>query len=149
MNKLIAYFSASGRTRKAAEKLAETVGADTYEIRPEEPYSAADLDWTDKMSRSSVEMKDESARPAIAGSLPDSSAYDAIYIGFPIWWGVAPRIINTFIEGCDLRGRKIAVFATSGGSSLPYAVDDLRKRYPDLDIVEGKLLNGRIDGDII
>ena len=94
-------------------------------------------------------MKDESARPAIAGDLPDLSAYETLYIGFPIWWGVAPRIINTFMEGCDLRGRKIVIFATSGGSSLPYAVDDLRRKYPDLDIAEGKLLNGHVDGDII
>ena len=149
MKKLVAYFSANGITGRAARQLADAAKADIYEIRPEKPYSAADLDWTDRNSRSSVEMKDVSMRPAIAGSLPDLSAYDAIYIGFPIWWGVAPRIINTFIEGCDLRGKKIAIFATSGGSPLPYAVDDLMKRYPDLDIIAGRLLNGRVDGDII
>lgn len=149
MKKLIAYFSASGITGRAARKLADAIKADIYQIRPERPYSAADLDWTDRKSRSSAEMKDESARPAIAGDLPDLSAYDTLYIGFPIWWGVAPRIINTFMEGCDLRGRKIVIFATSGGSSLPYAVDDLRRKYPDLDIAEGKLLNGHVDGDII
>lgn len=149
MKKLIAYFSASGITGRAARKLADAIKADIYQIRPERPYSAADLDWTDRKSRSSAEMKDESARPAIAGDLPDLSAYDTLYIGFPIWWGVAPRIINTFMEGCDLSGRKIVIFATSGGSSLPYAVDDLRRKYPDLDIAEGKLLNGHVDGDII
>ncbi len=149
MKKLIAYFSASGITGRAARKLADAIKADIYQIRPERPYSAADLDWTDRKSRSSAEMKDESARPAIAGDLPDLSAYETLYIGFPIWWGVAPRIINTFMEGCDLRGRKIVIFATSGGSSLPYAVDDLRRKYPDLDIAEGKLLNGHVDGDII
>ena len=149
MKKLIAYFSASGITGRAARKLADAIKADIYQIRPERPYSAADLDWTDRKSRSSAEMKDESARPAIAGDLPDLSAYDTLYIGFPIWWGVAPRIINSFMEGCDLSGRKIVIFATSGGSSLPYAVDDLRRKYPDLDIAEGKLLNGHVDGDII
>lgn len=149
MKKLIAYFSASGITGRAARKLADAIKADIYQIRPERPYSAADLDWTDRKSRSSAEMKDESARPAIAGDLPDLSAYDTLYIGFPIWWGVAPRIINTFMEGCDLSGRKIVIFATSSGSSLPYAVDDLRRKYPDLDIAEGKLLNGHVDGDII
>ena len=149
MKKLIAYFSASGITGRAARKLADAIKADIYQIRPERPYSAADLDWTDRKSRSSAEMKDESARPAIAGDLPDLSAYDTLYIGFPIWWGIAPRIINTFMEGCDLSGRKIVIFATSGGSSLPYAVDDLRRKYPDLDIAEGKLLNGHVDGDII
>lgn len=149
MKKLIAYFSASGITGRAARKLADAIKADIYQIRPERPYSAADLDWTDRKSRSSAEMKDESARPAIAGDLPDLSAYDTLYIGFPIWWGVAPRIINTFMEGCDLRGRKIVIFATSGGSSLPHAVDDLRRKYPDMDIAEGKLLNGHVDGDII
>ena len=149
MKKLIAYFSASGITGRAARKLADAIKADIYQIRPERPYSAADLDWTDRKSRSSAEMKDESARPAIAGDLPDLSAYDTLYIGFPIWWGVAPRIINTFMEGCDLSGREIVIFATSGGSSLPYAVDDLRRKYPDLDIAEGKLLNGHVDGDII
>ena len=149
MKKLIAYFSASGITGRAARKLADAIKADIYQIRPERPYSAADLDWTDRKSRSSAEMKDESARPAIAGDLPDLSAYDTLYIGFPIWWGVAPRIINTFMEGCDLSGRKIVIFATSGGSSLPYAVDDLRRKYPDLDIAEGKLLNDHVDGDII
>ena len=149
MKKLIAYFSASGITGRAARKLADAIKADIYQIRPERPYSAADLDWTDRKSRSSAEMKDESARPAIAGDLPDLSAYDTLYIGFPLWWGVAPRIINTFMEGCDLSGRKIVIFATSGGSSLPYAVDDLRRKYPDLDIAEGKHLNGHVDGDII
>ena len=98
MKKLIAYFSASGITGRAARKLADAIKADIYQIRPERPYSAADLDWTDRKSRSSAEMKDESARPAIAGDLPDLSAYDTLYIGFQILWGVAPRIINSFIE---------------------------------------------------
>lgn len=149
MKKLIAYFSASGVTRRAARQLADVIGADIYEIRPEEPYSAADLDWTDKKSRSSAEMADASMRPAIAGNLPDISEYGTIYIGFPIWWGIAPRIISTFIEGCGLEGKKIVIFATSGGSSLPPAVKDLKMTYPSLDITGGKLLNGRIDGDII
>ena len=146
---IVAYFSASGTTASVAAEIAKAADADLFEIRPEKPYTAGDLDWTDRKSRSSAEMKDESARPAIAGDLPDLSAYDTLYIGFPIWWGIAPRIINTFMEGCDLSGRKIVIFATSGGSSLPYAVDDLRRKYPDLDIAEGKLLNGHVDGDII
>ena len=94
-------------------------------------------------------MADASMRPAIAGNLPDISEYGTIYIGFPIWWGIAPRIISTFIEGCGLEGKKIVIFATSRGSSLPPAVKDLKMTYPSLDITGGKLLNGRIDGDII
>ena len=101
--KLIAFFSASGVTRKAAEALSAVSGADTYEIVPEEIYTDEDLDWRNKKSRSSAEMQDESSRPAIKGNLPDLSSYDTVYIGFPIWWGVAPRIINTFIEKSDLK----------------------------------------------
>lgn len=147
--KLIVFFSASGVTRKAAEALAAVSGADTYEIIPEKIYTDEDLDWRNKKSRSSVEMQDESSRPAIKGNLPDLSSYDTVYIGFPIWWGVAPRIINTFIEKSDLKGKRIVIFATSGGSALPYAVKDLEKKYPELNIENGKLLNGRVTEDII
>ena len=105
--------------------------------------------WMDRKSRSSLEMKDHNSRPNIKGEKPDLSRYDSIYIGFPIWWGVAPRIINTFIEGNDLSGKDIVIFATSGGSSLSPAVKDLQKRYPELDIKEGKLLNGHVTGDIV
>lgn len=147
--KLIVFFSASGVTRKAAEALAAVSGADTYEIIPEKIYTDEDLDWRNKKSRSSVEMQDESSRPAIKGNLPDLSSYDTVYIGFPIWWGVAPRIINTFIEKSDLKGKRIVIFATSGGSALPYAVKDLEKKYPKLNIESGKLLNGKVTEDII
>lgn len=147
--KLIVFFSASGVTRKAAEALAAVSGADTYEIIPEKIYTDEDLDWRNKKSRSSVEMQDESSRPAIKGDLPDLSSYDTVYIGFPIWWGVAPRIINTFIEKSDLKGKRIVIFATSGGSALPYAVKDLGKKYPELNIESGKLLNGKVTEDII
>ncbi len=134
MKRLTAYFSASGVTAKAARELASLTASDLYEIKPEKPYSAADLDWTDKNSRSSAEMKDRASRPAIRGPLPDTGRYDMICIGFPIWWGVAPRIISTFIESCDLQGKQIVIFATSGGSQLEYAVNDLRASYPELDI---------------
>ncbi len=149
MRKLIAYFSASGVTEKRAEELGRITGADLYRISPEEPYTSKDLDWTDRKSRSSVEMRNPDARPAIAGSYPDINAYTTVYIGFPIWWGAAPRIINTFIEGNDLSGKDIVIFATSGGSALFPAVEDLRKRYPDLDIEAGRLLNGKVTEDII
>ena len=149
MKKLIAYFSATGVTRRQSEKLAAVTGADLYEIVPEVPYSDEDLDWNDLKSRSSAEMKDPSSRPGIRGSLPDISGYDMIYIGFPIWWGVAPRIISTFIESLDPEGKTIIIYATSGGSSLFHAVEDLERRYPGLCIRSGKLLNGRVDGDII
>lgn len=147
--KLVVYFSASGVTRRKAEALASAIGADFHEIIPEKAYTAQDLDWMDKKSRSSVEMKDESSRPEIKGGKIDLSEYDTVYIGFPIWWGVAPRIINTFIEENDLKGKRVVIFATSGGSPLPPAVKDLQRKYPDLDIESGKLLNGRVDGDVI
>ena len=149
MKKLIAYFSASGTTAAAAAALAGLTGASLYEIRPEVPYTASDLDWTDKGSRSSVEMKDGSSRPAISGELPDTGAYDAVYIGFPIWWGVVPRIIDSFIEGCSLEGKDIAVFATSGGSGIEPAVRDLQRKYPSLRIRTGRLLDGRVTEDIL
>ena len=149
MKKLVAFFSASGVTARAAAELAGIIGADVYEIVPEVPYTAADLDWMDRKSRSSLEMKNQNSRPDIKWDKPDLLWYDCIYIGFPVWWGVAPRIINTFIEGNDLSDKKIVIFATSGGSSLSPAVKDLQKRYPKLDIKEGKLLNGRVTGDIV
>ena len=149
MKKLVAFFSASGVTAKAAAELAGIIGADVYEIVPKIPYTAADLDWTDRKSRSSLEMKDQNSRPDLKEDKPDLSRYDSIYIGFPIWWGVAPRIINTFMEDNDLSSKEIVIFATSGGSTLSPAVKDLQKRYPELDIKEGKLLNGRVTGDIV
>ena len=149
MEKLIAYFSVSGVTKRAAEQLACLTGADLYEIRPEKPYSREDLDWRNKQSRSSLEMMDPSSRPALAQSVPDVSSYDMVYIGFPVWWGVAPRPVNTFIESAHLEGRPVYIFATSGGSGIDYALNDMKKNYPSLDIRGGKLLKGKVESDII
>ncbi|MCR4673130.1 MAG: NAD(P)H-dependent oxidoreductase [Lachnospiraceae bacterium] len=149
MSKLAAYFSASGVTEAKAKELASVIGADLYEIGPAVPYTSADLDWMNKKSRSSVEMNDKSSRPALAETEHDFSAYDEIYIGFPIWWYTAPTIINTFLETFDFSGKKIVLFATSGGSGIDKAVKDLKKQYPGLNITGGKLLNGKVTGDIL
>lgn len=141
MKTLVTYFSATGTTQKAAQQLAEIIGADLYEIEPETPYTDADLDWTNKQSRSSVEMKDLSSRPAIKGTVDNLDQYDTVYIGFPIWWYTAPTIINTFIEANDLKGKMLVPFATSGGSTIKKSCEDLKKTYPDLQWKEGKLLN--------
>ena len=116
--RLVAYFSASGVTAKLAKTLAAAIGADLFEILPEKPYSAADLDWTNKESRSTIEMNDKSFRPAVANRVENMAEYDAVYVGFPIWWYVAPTIINTFLEQHDLTGKTIVPFATSGGSGM-------------------------------
>ena len=149
MKKLIAYFSVSGVTKRAAEQLACLTGADLYEIRPEKPYSREDLDWRNKQSRSSLEMMDPSSRPALAQSVPDVSSYDIVYIGFPVWWGVSPRPVNTFIESARLEDKPVYIFATSGGSGIDYALNDMKKNYPSLDIRGGKLLKGKVESDII
>ena len=115
---LVTYFSASGVTKKVAEKLAEAAGADLFEIKPEVAYTEADLNWMDKKSRSSIEMNDKSFRPAIAEKCNNMADYDVVYIGFPIWWYVAPTIINTFLESYDFSGKTIVLFATSGGSGF-------------------------------
>ena len=142
---LVAYFSASGKTAKVAETLAKTAGADLYEIKPEIPYTKADLNWMNKNSRSSVEMNDKSSRPAIADKNADISGYDTILLGFPIWWYVAPTIINTFLESYDFSGKKIVLFATSGGSGFGKTVDGLKGSVSaDTEIIEGKLLNGKL-----
>ena len=138
---LVAYFSASGVTAKAAWKLSEAAGADLYEIKPKVPYSSADLDWTNKKSRSSVEMNDPTFRPAIAGKLEGMDQYDLVFVGFPIWWYVAPTIVNTFLEKYDFSGKKIILFATSGGSGFGNTVKELQPSAPNSEIVEGKLLN--------
>ena len=116
MKKLVAYFSASGVTKEAAKRVAEAAGADLFEIKPAQPYTHADLDWTDKKSRSTIEMNDKTARPAIAENLPNMADYDVVFIGFPIWWYVAPRIIETFLESYDFAGKTVVPFATSGGN---------------------------------
>ena len=141
MKTLVAYFSATGVTKGAAEKLAEVTGGDLYEIQPEVPYTDADLDWQDKQSRSSVEMADLSSRPAIKGKVENLDDYDTVFIGFPVWWYTAPTIINTFIEANDLKGKTVVPFCTSGGSSIKKSAEDLKKAYPDLNWKEGKLLN--------
>ena len=145
---LVAYFSAGGVTKKRAEALAEAAGADLYEIKPKVPYTKADLDWMDKNSRSSVEMADKSIRPALLEKDADITAYDTVYIGFPIWWYVAPTIINTFLEAYDFSGKKIVVFATSGGSGFGNTVAELVPSAPGAEIIEGKILNKGSEKDI-
>ena len=142
--KLVAYFSASGVTAKVADMLADAVGADIYEIRPEVPYTKADLNWMDKKSRSTIEMNDKASRPAVADKDAKIDQYDTIFVGFPIWWFRAPTIINTFLESYDLSGKKIILFATSGGSKFGNTVEELKVSVADnVEIIEGKLLNGR------
>ena len=138
---LVAYFSASGVTKGAAEQLAAAAGADLHEIKPAQPYTDADLDWRDKQSRSTVEMKDKNSRPAITDKLKNMQDYDVVYVGFPIWWYTAPTIINTFMEAYDFKGKTVIPFATSGGSSIKKACEDLKAAYPDVNWKEGKLLN--------
>ena len=135
--KLVAYFSASGVTAKVADMLADAVGADIYEIRPEVPYSKADLNWMNKKSRSSVEMNDKSFRPAIADTDAKIDQYDTIFLGFPIWWYVAPTIINTFLESYDLTGKTIVPFATSGGSGMGKTNELLLPSCPGAILAEG------------
>ncbi|MBQ9697921.1 MAG: NAD(P)H-dependent oxidoreductase [Acidaminococcaceae bacterium] len=138
---LVAYFSATGTTAAAAKKLAAAAGADMYEIKPAVPYTKEDLNWMNKSSRSSVEMNDKSSRPALADTSAAVSAYDTILLGFPIWWYIAPTIINTFLESYDFAGKKIVLFATSGGSGFGRAVESLKGSCPGATVVEGKLLN--------
>lgn len=138
---LVAYFSASGTTKAVALQLAEVAGADLHEIKPEQPYTDADLDWNDKQSRSSVEMQDKHSRPAITAKLQNMNDYDVVYVGFPIWWYTCPTIINTFMEAYDFHGKTLIPFATSGGSSIKKACADLKATYPNLNWKEGKLLN--------
>ena len=138
---LVAYFSATGNTKAAAERLAKETNADLYEIAPEQPYTAADLDWTNKQSRSTIEMKDKASRPAIKGVCEKMAEYDTVWIGFPVWWYTAPTIINTFIEAHDLSGKVLNVFATSGGSNVTGSAADLKKAYPQYNWGESRLMN--------
>ena len=144
MNALVAYFSASGTTAKAAKALAKASGADLYEIKPAVPYTSTDLNWMDKRSRSSVEMNDKHSRPALADTDAPVAGYDVIFLGFPIWWYTAPTIINTFLESYDFTGKTVVLFATSGGSGLGRSVAGLRPSAPGARIVDGRLLNGRL-----
>ena len=138
---LIVYFSATGNTTAAAQKLAKEFNADLYEITPEQPYTDADLDWRDKQSRSTIEMQDKSSRPAIKGRCENIADYDVVWIGFPVWWYTAPTIINTFIEARDLSGKTLNVFATSGGSDVKGSAKDLKKAYPQYTWGESRLMN--------
>ena len=140
---LVTYFSASGETKRVAEKIASITNGDLFEIEPKEKYTNADLDWTNKQSRSSVEMKNKSFRPEMKENRIDISNYDIILIGFPIWWGVCPTVVNTFIESKDFTGKTLIPFCTSGGSGMSYAENDLRKTYPNYNWKEGKRLTGR------
>ena len=146
---LVAYFSASGVTKGVAQRLAKVAGADLFEIRPAVPYTQADLNWTDKKSRSSVEMNDPLSRPEIAEMLPNMADYDTVFVGYPIWWYVAPHIINTFVESYDLSGKTLVAFATSGGSGIGKTVEELKKLYPDANWKDGKLLNTISDKELV
>lgn len=130
MKILVAYFSASGQTAKLAKTLAGVTGGDLFEIAPETAYTAADLDWMDKKSRSTIEMKDPKSRPAIAGKVADMAQYDTVFVGFPIWWYQAPRIIETFLASCDFSGKRVVPFAASGGSGMGRTEEILKKSCP-------------------
>ena len=145
---LVAYFSATGTTKGVAKQLAEVTGGTLHEIKPAQPYTDADLDWRDKQSRSTIEMQDKSSRPAITDTLTDMQDYDVIYVGFPIWWYTCPTIINTFMEAYDFKGKTVIPFATSGGSTIRKACEDLKATYPDFKWKEGKLLNRATKKDI-
>lgn len=142
--KLVAYFSASGVTAKVAETLAEAIGADIFEIEPKVPYTKADLDWTNRQSRSSIEMNDPASRPAIAGVRDNMADYDTLFVGFPIWWYVAPTIINTFLESHDLTGKTIIPFATSGGSGMGKTNEKLRPSCAGAKLIEGKVFKSNV-----
>lgn len=144
--KLAAYFSASGVTASLARNLASAIGADLFEIKPDVPYTKADLDWTNKKSRSSVEMSDPSSRPAIAAMPEDIDGYDTVFVGFPIWWYVAPTIINTFLESYDLTGKTIIPFATSGGSDMGKTNEKLLPSCKGAKLLDGKVFKASVSG---
>lgn len=148
MKTLVAYFSATGTTEAVAKDLAEVTGATLYEIKPEVKYTAADLDWRDKNSRSTLEMQDKDSRPAFVKDLKDADRYDVIYIGFPVWWYTAPTIINSFIETYGFEGKTVIFFATSGGSTIDKANKDFRTAYPRINWKDGKTLNNASKADI-
>ena len=148
MKTLVAYFSATGTTKAVAKDLAEVTGATLYEIKPEVKYTAEDLNWNVKTSRSSVEMQDRSSRPAIVKDLKDADSYDVIYIGFPVWWYTAPTIINTFIETYGFDGKTVIFFATSGGSSIDKANAEFKTQYPEINWKAGKTLNRATKAEI-
>ena len=138
---LVTYFSATGTTEAVAQLLAQAANADLLEIEPAEAYTDADLNWRDSLSRSSVEMRDPASRPELKAAPESLQQYDTVFIGFPIWWGVAPHVVNSFIEAADLQGKTVIPFATSGGSMIDPATEALRAAYPALNIADGRLLN--------
>lgn len=144
MKTLVAYFSASGTTAKVAAKLAKVLEADIFEIRPTEPYTKADLNWMNKKSRSSVEMRDRSSRPQIAAVLDNFDGYDTVYVGFPIWWYREPSIIDTFLESYDFNGKTVIPFATSGSSKMGETANNFRRLIPDAKVQEGERLPANI-----
>lgn len=146
---LVAYFSASGTTAKLAENLAEAIHADLHEIQPEIPYTSADLDWMNKKSRSSVEMNDKSFRPAISNKVENMDTYDTVFVAFPIWWYVAPTIINTFLEQYDFSGKTIIPLATSGGSGMGAANQALSPSCPGAVLKEGKVFSANTDKETL
>lgn len=146
---LVAYFSVSGVTKKTAEKLAAAANADSFEIIPVQPYTDEDLDWTDKKSRSTIEMNDPSSRPAIAEKLENMGGYDIVFVGFPVWWYVEPRIIDTFLESYDFSGKTVVPFATSGGSGLGKTADNFRKILgKNVTVKNGRLLNRASESEL-
>ena len=150
MNKiLVSYFSASGVTKNVAEKLKSMLNADIFEIEPVNPYTNADLDWTNKQSRSSIEMNDLTYRPEVKNKVSNINEYDTVLIGFPVWWDLAPTIINTFIEENNLENKKVYVFATSGGSSVTRSFNALKNDYPNINFIDGKRLSSNIEKDEI
>ena len=142
--KLVAFFSASGVTAKVAVTLSEAIGADIYEIKPKIPYTKSDLNWLNRKSRSSIEMKDPGSRPEIESLCDNMDEYDVIFVGFPIWWYVAPTIINTFLESYDLTGKKIVTFATSGGSKMGKTNEKLQLSCPNSNLIEGKVFKSKV-----
>ena len=144
---LVAYFSASGTTAKVAKKMAEAIGADLFEIKPETPYTGADLNWQNKNSRSSVEMNDRSSRPAIAVKVADMPQYDVVFVGFPVWWYREPSIIDTFMESYDFAGKTVIPFATSGGSGLGDSAANMQKLAKGAKVVNGKRFSGSVSSE--
>ena len=145
---LVAYFSATGTPEAIAKTLAGVTGGTLYAIKPEVKYTAEDLDWTVKTSRSTLEMQDKTSRPAIVKDLADASKYETIYIGFPVWWYTAPTIINTFLEAYDFSGKTVIFFATSGGSTIDKANEEFKAAYPKINWKAGQTLNGASEEDI-
>lgn len=147
--KLVAYFSASGVTAEVAKTLAEAVGADLFEIKPSVPYTKADLNWTDRSSRSSVEMADPASRPEISARCENIGDYDTVFVGFPIWWYIAPTIVNTFLESCDLNGKTVVPFATSGGSGMGKTNEALAPSCKGARLLEGKVFRRNVGRDTL